>query len=112
MTAIPLRRILRAAMEETTDDTIRKMHKTAKLIDNRGVKITFVETAATDCDGLAQWDKEGNFRLTTKAGLDLPILEIPVDGDVSVGVERQFKAVGSMNVKIRVESMVRVAPKE
>lgn len=99
-------------MEETTDESIRKMSKAAKLIQNRGVKVTLVETAGTDLEGLAQWNKEGDFRLVTKAGLDLPILEVPIEGDVSVGVGRHFQAVGSMNVKIRVESSVRVEPAE
>ena len=112
MSMIPLKPILRAALEETTDETIRKMEKSAKLIQNRGVRVTLVETAGTDLDGVLQWDKKGNVRVTTKAGANVPLYEIPVDAEASVDVGREFTAAGEMDVKIRIESMVRVEPKE
>ena len=112
MTAIPLRTILRAALEETTDETIRKMEKSAKLIKRRDVRVTLVETAGTDLDGVVQWVKDGNVRVTTKAGAVFPVSGVPVDAAAAVDITRSFEVAGSMNVRIHIESMVRVAPME
>lgn len=110
MTAIPLKPILKAAFEEVTDETIRKMEKSAKLIQNRGVRVTFVETAGVDLDGQVQWDKQGNVRVMARAGGIFPVSGVPVDGSADVAVGRAFEVDGTMDVKIRTESMVRVEP--
>lgn len=108
---IPLRKIVKAATDEVTDDTIAKMEKAAKLIRRRDVKVTLVETSGVDLDGVAQWDKTGNFRFMAKAGGIIPISGIPIDASADGGTGSEFQLAGEMDVKISIESMVRVEPK-